>query len=286
MPSIGKVEPFQLGVDDWEQYTERFKQYFVANAVEDADKKRAVLLTVVGKETYSLLSNLVAPAKPASKSYGELVAILKAHLKPKVLVIAEQFLFHQRRQRENETAAQYMAELRKLADKCQFKDYLEEALRDRFVCGLREELVQCKLLTLEDPVTLQKVYETAQGMEAAQARACELQASSRVSPSGVGTATAVQVVQQKTAKPERNSGCYRCGKSGHSPDYCFYRKQSCRRCGKRGHIAKVCGSKEAHLVEQEFSEQGEEAAGGAAASDQFLFNIKTIKSSKGNITVD
>ena len=38
MPSIGKVEPFQLGVDDWEQYTERLEQYFVANAVEDADK--------------------------------------------------------------------------------------------------------------------------------------------------------------------------------------------------------------------------------------------------------
>ena len=151
MPSIGKVEPFQLGVDDWEQYTERLEQYFVANAVEDADKKRAVLLTVVGKETYSLLSNLVAPAKPASKSYGELVAVLKAHLKPKVLVIAERFRFHQCRQRENETATQYMAELRKLADKCQFKDYLEEVLRDRFVCGLREELVQRKIAHTRGP---------------------------------------------------------------------------------------------------------------------------------------
>ena len=88
----------------------------------DADKKRAVLLTVVGKETYSLLSNLVAPAKRASKSYGELVAVIKAYLKPKVLVIAERFRFHQRRQRETETAAQYMAEQRKLADKYQFKD--------------------------------------------------------------------------------------------------------------------------------------------------------------------
>ena len=86
MPSIGKVVPFQLGVADWEQYTERLEQYFVANAVVDADKKRAVLLIVVGKETYSLLSNLVAPAKPVSKSHGELVAVLKAHLKPTVLV--------------------------------------------------------------------------------------------------------------------------------------------------------------------------------------------------------
>ena len=39
-------------------------------------------------------------------------------------------------------------------------------------------------------------------------------------------------------------------------------------------------------MEQELSEQREEAVGGAAASDQFLFNFKTIKSSKGNITVD
>ena len=72
---------------------------------------------------------------------------------------------------------QYMAELRRLADKCKFGDYLEQALRDRLVCGLKQESIQRKLLTLEEPVTLKKAFETAQGLEMAQARATELQAS-------------------------------------------------------------------------------------------------------------
>ena len=32
---IGQVEPFQLGVEDWDQYTERLEQYFVCNGIED-----------------------------------------------------------------------------------------------------------------------------------------------------------------------------------------------------------------------------------------------------------
>ena len=65
--TIGQVEPFQQGVDDWEQYTERLEQYFIANGIEGDNKKLAVFLTVVGAKTYALLSNLVAPSKPATK---------------------------------------------------------------------------------------------------------------------------------------------------------------------------------------------------------------------------
>ena len=102
---IGRVEPFQSGVDDWEQYAERLEQYFAANAITDGEKKRAVFLTVIGKETYSLLSNLLAPDKPATKPYEELVTTVKNHVMPKPLVVAERFRFHQRRQGENESVS-------------------------------------------------------------------------------------------------------------------------------------------------------------------------------------
>jgi len=114
------------------------------------DKKLAVFLTLVGSKTYTLLSGLIAPAKPATKTYADLKAVLRQHLKPKPLVIAERFEFHRRVQKENETVAGYMAELRTLADKCEFGTYLSEALRDRLVCGLRSEAIRRRLLTEED----------------------------------------------------------------------------------------------------------------------------------------
>ena len=99
---IGHVEHFQLGADDWEQYTERLQQYFIANGISDDSKKLATFLTVIGPSAYALLSNLVAPEKPASKTYDELVATMKSHVKPKPLVIAERFRFHRRDQAESE----------------------------------------------------------------------------------------------------------------------------------------------------------------------------------------
>ena len=50
---------------------------------------------------------------------------------------------------------EYDAALRKLAVTREFEAYLEEALRDRLVCGLRREAIQ------------RRPWNSAQGMEAA-----------------------------------------------------------------------------------------------------------------------
>jgi len=161
---------YQIGVDDWQQYTERLEQFFVANGITEDGKKLAMFLTVVGANTYLLLSNLLALKKPATKSYDELVAVVKEHLDRKPLVIVEHYRFHQRKQGKGETVAQYMAELRN-ADKCEFGMHLQDALRDRLVCWLCQEDIQLKLLILVD-LTMKKAYETAHGTKVAQKCAC------------------------------------------------------------------------------------------------------------------
>ena len=138
---FGHIEPFDPDVDNWTVYLECVEQFFVANSVAD-EKKASVPLTSLGKKGYSLLRNLVAPAKPADKGYDDLVRVMKEHFTPKPAVIAERYRFHQRKQHEGETVAQYLAELRKLTEACEFKDSLEEALCDRLVCGMHNEAIQ------------------------------------------------------------------------------------------------------------------------------------------------
>lgn len=41
----------------------------------------------------------------------------------------------------------FVAALHKLAEHCEFGDVLNDSLRDRLVCGLRNEAIQKKLLT-------------------------------------------------------------------------------------------------------------------------------------------
>ncbi|KAI4887000.1 hypothetical protein NFI96_027939, partial [Prochilodus magdalenae] len=134
---LGHIDTYDEAAEQWSTYVERFEHFIEANDVPAA-KKAAVFLSVIGATTYSLLRSLLAPDKPGDKSYKELVDTLESHFSPKPIIIAERFRFHKRNQEEGETIAQYVAILKKLSEHCEFGAYLQEALRDRLVCGLRE----------------------------------------------------------------------------------------------------------------------------------------------------
>ena len=124
----------------------------------------AVLLSVLGAKTYSLLRSLTAPDKPQDKSYEQLVTILKAHFEPKPLLIAERFHFYRRNQAIGESLAQFVAGLRRLATHCEFGDQLNDALRDHFVCGLRSESIQKRLLS-EQALTFTRALDQARAFK-------------------------------------------------------------------------------------------------------------------------
>ena len=133
MATHGKIGEFDPSQETWAMYVERLEHYFITNGIEDAGKKRAVLLTVSGASTYKLIRNLSAPTKPA-KSFDDLVALLKSHYTPKPSVIMQQFQFHSHTQRTGETVAAFIAELRKLSEFCEFGAMFKDMLRDRLVC--------------------------------------------------------------------------------------------------------------------------------------------------------
>ena len=127
-------------------------------------KQVATFLTAIGGPTYELLKSLVTPAAPKDKDLTQLTSVLRAHLKPKPLTIAERYKFHKRVQQEEETVAEFVLPLKGLAKHCDFGDFLNDALRDRLVCGLNKESIQRRLLAEAD-LTFQKACEIAQAME-------------------------------------------------------------------------------------------------------------------------
>ncbi|CAL9701119.1 unnamed protein product [Knipowitschia caucasica] len=129
---VGHMDTFDSSMEDWSIYVEIFDQYCLANGIED-ERKVAVLLSLMGAKTYNLLRSLIAPAKPADKTIEEITRTLKNHLNPASLVFAERFRFHKRNQATTETVSEYIAELRRLAEHCQFGEGLSDALRDRSV---------------------------------------------------------------------------------------------------------------------------------------------------------
>ena len=188
---------------------------------------------------------MLAPVKPSTKDYDYLVQTMKTHLDPQPLVIAQHFKFHQRCQKRDESISQFIAELRKCAEHCDFQDKLDEVLCDKFVCGLRNETMQKRLLT-EKNLTLATAIEIAQGMEAASKQTTELRAAS-----GQSQSHEIQLVS-RTAAPKSKKKCYCCGRTGHLPSVCHFRDRS---CGKIGHIAKVCNSRETPRDQQQSAQR-------------------------------
>ena len=238
MSTIGSLTEFKLESERIEAYLERVQLCFDANGIED-EKKVAVLLTVIGSTTYALLSSLLAPRKPREKSFEELAATLRRHFEPKPLVIAERFHFHRRNQASGENISDYVAELRRLATNCEFGDYLEQALRDRFACGIRHENTQKRLLT-EANLTLTKAIETARNIEVAEVQASQLKATSSIPVMNVKSSKK----SQGRDTGEKHGMCTRCGGRSHKAKDCCYRDVRCHKCNKPGHLARMCRSKQ------------------------------------------
>jgi len=245
---VASMAEFNLGVDDWVEYSERFEMYLMANGVTDGDIRRAVFLSTIGGPAYKLLRSLVGE-EVKTQSLDNLSKAMKEHLKPAPNEIAERFRFFKRDRASGESVNEYITELRRLSEHCGFKDALNTYLRDRFVCGLSSESVQQKLLATKE-LTLEKSLNIARSYEAASKDAKMIQSGS--GSSGIHQAAEAEdsgdihlVGQQRQASSGRGKAtetreCFKCGNVGHLAFKCPYAAYTCHNCGQKGHLAKRC----------------------------------------------
>eukprot|EP00731_Ephydatia_muelleri_P032474 Em0024g18a len=177
-----------------------------------------------------LIRSLVAPSKPTDKSVDEIMKLVKDHLTPQPSSIVQRFKFNSRSQQDTETVSQFVAELKKLSEHCEFGDSLDNMLRDRLVCGLRDVKVQRRLLA-EGKLTFAKAFELAQVAELTDKNVADLQ---RPHPE------AVHAVKRSGSPPQNL--CYRC-RGRHKASDCKFKGVECFCCGEKGHLARACRKK-------------------------------------------
>ncbi|KAL0859788.1 hypothetical protein ABMA27_010141 [Loxostege sticticalis] len=141
---IGSIENYKPGTD-FNSYLERMEQFYKVNDVQ-AENKVSLFLTLIGPDGYETLRNLIAPKKPSETEYEKLVEILREHYVEKRSVIAERYQFYKCIQKESQSLNEYILELKVKAASCNFGEFLNQALRDKFVCGMSVESGMNRLL--------------------------------------------------------------------------------------------------------------------------------------------
>ena len=222
--------------EDWSSYAERIQQYFKAYDVADDDKKRAILLSNSGPQTYQLDKNPLAPTKPTKNTFTDIVAVLKKHWRPKPSEIVQQYNLRSRLQKEGQSIADYVAELDQLLEHCGFKENtLDDMLRDRLVCRVKNTCTWKKLLA-ESDLTFKKAYRTVQAVEAAEQQLKELQDKDKAGHP-------VHRVQEKKSTDLTQGNCYQCGGSRQLLRVLFQGSIMYRVCGKTGHSLSLLDKK-------------------------------------------
>lgn len=140
-----KFDEFNPQTDNWDIYFDRLKFCFEANGVITDSSKRANFFTVCGSRVFETLLALITPRKASEVTFNEIEIVLTKHYSPRPNEISVSFQFYKRDQKHDESAADYIAQLRKLSSGCNFVD-LERMLRDRLVCGMRDGRLQYELL--------------------------------------------------------------------------------------------------------------------------------------------
>ena len=227
MASPATLEIFNPEVESIDDYKERFDFHCTAHDIPQR-RRKALFLTRIGREAFIKLKTLVSPTPLDDLSLTDIIAAMKLHYKKETVEIAERFKFFKRVQHEDEEVPDYVAELRRLGKTCNFGDYLDTALRDQLVCGLKDQKTQKELLCIQN-LTLTVAIERSRAAEAVNR---EVRLNFPVESDAHKLYT-------------RHKSCHRCGKSGHTGATCIHKNKRCHLCNKVGHLSSVCRSKDA-----------------------------------------
>lgn len=171
------------------------------------------------------------PVRPTTASYDEIKTAVRKHLHPRPSELCARFLFYGRNRAGEEAVEDYVTALRKLAEDCGFGDKqlpLDVMMRDRFVCGIKNEAVQQWLLA-EHNFTFQVAYDMAMTAEATAKQQRDIRNQGRDETKD--SQGLIQATRTKQDTAMEDSSCYCCN-GKHAPNFCSFRKASCLKCKK------------------------------------------------------
>ena len=225
---------------NWKDFKRAWRMYSVASELTKKDEKIqiATFLHVAGipaqkvHETFTFTNDEKDKIEP-------LISKFEAYCEPKKNTTVCRYLLNSRLQHESESFTDFLTALRTLLKDCELPaDLANEFLRDRIVCGVRDQKVRERLLRA-DTLTLERAIDIC--------KAAELSAEQIKSLTSSDSPAAVNAVQKHGNNARKGKEYPPCPCCPYSHDFgkCPARGKTCAKCHKSNHFAAKCKSQPA-----------------------------------------
>ncbi|KAJ8044099.1 hypothetical protein HOLleu_11471 [Holothuria leucospilota] len=226
--------------------------------------KTAILLNLSGEDAVEIYNSFKWDKEEDSKILEEVLKKFESYCNPRKNVTWERHVFNTRVQQPSESIDQYVTDLKLKSKSCEFGPLRDDLIRDRIVCGIRDDNVKRRLLR-EAKLTLQTALDICRASEVTLTQMKTLSSEKAVLVAAKSTRS------RPTSKPGKNTShkslCGRCGNKRHrSEEDCPAMGELCRNCKRPNHFAKVCRTKK---------DTGQYSAGRNVSSVQQMDNDDT-----------
>ena len=252
-PPLSLSQPDLLAAP-WKAWRRQWDNYTIATGFGEKSEnvQVATLLTCLGPEALNLLDGL-CPDEDDQKKVSIVLTKFEEFCVGTKNETFERYKFNSRNQENGEPIEMYVAELRKLAKSCNYRDLEDSLIRDRIVLGVPDVSVRKRLLQELD-LDIAKAVSVVKAHEATQKQMQNIDNNMTTDVHAVqkrsnvaGKRASITATGQDKTKPRE---CKFCGRvHPFKKDSCPAWGKSCQACGRRNHFATKCWYAEVRLTE-------------------------------------
>ncbi|XP_069103751.1 uncharacterized protein [Argopecten irradians] len=249
--------------ENWKEWVQGFELYMTASGIEEKSGKVqvATFLHVAGIEARRVYNTFTIPEGDKEK-----LDVLKTkfyeYCEPRKNLTYLRHLFFTRSQGVNKTIDSFVTDLKNKAKNCDFNELTDSLIRDRIVCGIRDEGTRVRLLRETDlPLTKAVDFCRAQEISSAQVSMLKNPQADEASVHTVHKQSGPRRKRygnKKTKQPQHQPNnkqpqarqnklllvdCRNCGHEHvRNSVVCPAFGKECHTCGRMNHFANLCRS--------------------------------------------
>ena len=171
IPTPPKLEMRGNLSQNWKRWKMMWDSYEVLARIdpEDMRYRMAGFITYTGPEALKVYEGLPFRSNEEKQDISKVLELMGMYCLGETNVIYERYIFNNRMQQDGETIDAYANELRSLASTCEFGQLQDDLIRDRIVCGLKDNATRRKLLQ-ESKLKLTKCIDICRATESTTAQ--------------------------------------------------------------------------------------------------------------------